>query len=76
MGKGEGKGKSSDIYSYSINSFDTTRRQFSGSLRSTGATSDYDVPRDGLEALFLTILWERIPYDIRYRTKLQERVLL
>ena len=71
MGKGEGKGKSSDVYTYNIHSFDTTRRQFSGSLRPTGA-ADNTVPRKGLEALFLMILWERIPYDVSYRTELEE----
>jgi hypothetical protein len=61
-----GRGNSSDVYAYTI--LRVSGREFYAELRPTGAGGD-EVPDrpEGLEHLFLGILWENLPFKERYR---------
>eukprot|EP01114_Cavostelium_apophysatum_P012864 TRINITY_DN2984_c0_g1_i3.p2 TRINITY_DN2984_c0_g1~~TRINITY_DN2984_c0_g1_i3.p2 ORF type:complete len:359 (-),score=51.71 TRINITY_DN2984_c0_g1_i3:1283-2359(-) len=58
----------SDIYVCSIEEVDPSRRRCVASLTPTGA-GDYTIGDCGFETLFLMVLWERLPFKIRYREK-------
>jgi len=65
-----GKGNSSDIYTYNVTKH--SGRKFTIVITPTTASSIELPYLDGVAAVILGILWEQIPFEIRYRKLLED----